>query len=267
MPEFSDPWQRFREQMPITRRLAYLDHAATAPISGPASEVVQAWSRQAAELGATVWPEWEQRANQVRRTAAGLIGAAEEEVALVPNTSAGISLVAEGFPWREGDNVVTLANEFPSNLYPWMNLAGRGVETHDFSRIELNLRPDASRYEGGSRNMVGHLALGASLDLLAGLGLSSERSPVAERVLALTDEAAARLESIGAVVKSCRLPLRRSGILAFELPGRNPVEVRRRCLQAGVVLSVRGGNLRISPHAYNDETDLDRLIAALSGGA
>jgi selenocysteine lyase/cysteine desulfurase len=371
--------------MPITRQLAYLDHAATAPISGPASEVVQAWSRQAAELGDTAWPKWEERANLVRRTAAGLIGAAEAEVALVPNTSAGINLVAEGFPWREGDNVVTLANEFPSNLYPWMNLCSRGVETrrvpvddgrvdldriadacdgrtrivsvswvgycsgwrmdldalvtlahqrgslvfldaiqglgvfpihvqrvgvdflaadghkwllgpegagvfyvrrehlallrplsvgwnsvvhaHDFSRIELNLRPEASRYEGGSRNMVGHLALGASLDLLAGLGVGPERSPVAERVLALTDEAAARLESIGAVIKSRRLPLRRSGILAFELPGRNPVEVRRRCLQSGVVLSVRGGNLRLSPHAYNDETDLDRLIDVLSGSA
>ena len=48
------------------------------------------------------------------------------------------------------------------------------VQAHDFSRIELNLRPDASRYEGGSRNMVGHFALGASLDLLAGLGLGPD---------------------------------------------------------------------------------------------
>jgi cysteine desulfurase / selenocysteine lyase len=383
MTEISIRWQEFRDLMPITRRLAYLDHAATAPISGPASDAIRVWSQQAAEWGDTAWPEWEQRANRVRRTAAELIGAAEEEVALVPNTSAGINLVAEGFPWREGDNVVTLANEFPSNLYPWMNLTSRGVETrrvpvedgqvdldriaaacdsrtriisvswvgystgwrmdlealvalahqrgslvfldaiqglgvfpihvqrvgvdflaadghkwllgpegagifyvrrehlellrplnlgwnsvvqaHDFSRIELNLRPDASRYEGGSRNMVGYLALGASLDLLAGLGLGPDQSPLAERVMTLTDAAAARLESIGAVIKSCRRPAHRSGILAFELPGRNVVEVRRSCLQAGVVLSVRGGNLRISPHAYNDDSDFDKLIEVLRG--
>lgn len=367
--------------MPITRQLAYLDHAATAPISGPASEAIAAWSQEAAEWGDTAWERWEQRANQVRRTVASLIGADEDEVALVPNTTAGISLVSEGFPWREGDNVVTLANEFPSNQYPWMNLASRGVQTrrvpvdagpvdldriaaacdsrtriisvswvgyslgwrldlealvglahergvlvfldaiqglgvfplhvqrlgvdflasdghkwllgpegagvcyvrrehlpllrplnvgwnsvvqaHDFSKIEFNLRPAAARYEGGSRNMVGYLALGASLDLLASLGLGPDQSALAERVLELTDQAAAQLEAIGAVVKSCRQPAHRSGILAFELPDQDAGEVRQRCLQAGVVLSVRAGNLRISPHAYNDASDLDRLVETL----
>ena len=45
------------------------------------------------------------------------------------NTTEGIDFVAEGFPWRDGDNLVTLADEFPSNQYPWMNLASRGVES------------------------------------------------------------------------------------------------------------------------------------------
>src|SRR5262249_14912610 len=40
----------------------------------------------------------------------------------------GIGLVAEGFPWAQGDNVVTAAEEYPSNIYPWLNLADRGVE-------------------------------------------------------------------------------------------------------------------------------------------
>ena len=48
-----------------------------------------------------------------------------EEIALVGNTTAGINLVAEGFPWQAGDNVVTRADEFPSNQYPWLHLADR----------------------------------------------------------------------------------------------------------------------------------------------
>jgi len=56
-----------------------------------------------------------------------LINADRDEIAFVANTTQGISLVAEGFPWNEGDNVVTAADEFASNVYPWMNLASRGV--------------------------------------------------------------------------------------------------------------------------------------------
>src|SRR5204863_7262774 len=50
------------------------------------------------------------------------------DIAFVKNTSEGIGIVAEGLPWRDGDNVVTAAEEYPSNLYPWLNLAPRGVE-------------------------------------------------------------------------------------------------------------------------------------------
>ena len=77
-----------------------------------------------------------------RDAAARLIGADRDEIALVPNTTAGISLVAEGLDWRPGDNVVTLADEFPSNVYPWLNLASRGVETRrvptDNGRLDLD---------------------------------------------------------------------------------------------------------------------------------
>src|SRR5260370_26745993 len=51
-------------------------------------------------------------------------------------------MVAEGFPWQKGDNVVTLADEYPANQYPWMNQAYRGVETRriptDQGRVDLD---------------------------------------------------------------------------------------------------------------------------------
>ena len=81
------------------------------------------------------------------RLAARLIAADADEIALVRNTTEGISLVAEGFPWQAGDNVVTLDNEFPSNQYPWMNLASRGVETRrvptDGGRVDLDRLAEA----------------------------------------------------------------------------------------------------------------------------
>ncbi len=71
---------------------------------------------------------WIHRIEQVRASAARLLGADLKEIAFIKNTSEGICFVAEGFPWKPGDNVVTAAEEYPANLYPWMNLNGRGVE-------------------------------------------------------------------------------------------------------------------------------------------
>ncbi|MEO0477570.1 MAG: aminotransferase, partial [Planctomycetota bacterium] len=95
---------------------------------------------------------------------------------------------------------------------------------------------------------------------------------VAAALLEVTDVLCERLESAGAVVASHRQiepsgndP--RSGVLAFEMPGRDPMAVRGALLDAGVVCSCRGGRVRLSPHAYTDGSDIDRLIGALAGAA
>jgi selenocysteine lyase/cysteine desulfurase len=123
------PFAAFRSQMPVAARYAYFDHAAVAPLPARTAAAIVRWAGEAAEQGDTVWPSWQARVEQARALAAGLINAEAAEVALVHSTSEGIGLVAEGYPWRAGDNVVTLDNEFPSNQYPWLNLASRGVET------------------------------------------------------------------------------------------------------------------------------------------
>ncbi|MBA3483542.1 MAG: aminotransferase class V-fold PLP-dependent enzyme [Pirellulales bacterium] len=119
----------FREQMPIAKKWAYFDHAAVAPITAPAAAAMNLQIEQAIVEGDTAWPEWARLLHETRQFAANLIHADPDEIALVPNTTTGINYVAEGLDWRTGDNVVTLADEYPSNLYPWMNLADRGVET------------------------------------------------------------------------------------------------------------------------------------------
>ena len=121
-------WGQFRRQMPVAARWAYFDHAAVAPLSGPASEAIRRWAEDATSNGTAFYSGWMKQIDQLRSGAAALIGAAPEEIALVPNTTAGINLVAEGFAWEPGDNVVLPDNEFPSNQYPWLHLAARGVE-------------------------------------------------------------------------------------------------------------------------------------------
>ena len=130
----------FRSAMPVAKKWAYFDHAAVAPISGPARQALDQWSCEAAEEGDTVWLDWFRRAELVRTLGAQLIGATADEIALVNNTTQGINFVAEGLDWRAGDNVVILDDEYPANVYPWMNQADRGVEVRrvetDFGRID-----------------------------------------------------------------------------------------------------------------------------------
>ncbi|HKO59581.1 MAG TPA: aminotransferase class V-fold PLP-dependent enzyme [Pyrinomonadaceae bacterium] len=65
---------------------------------------------------------WLETKERTRRLLAELLGARPEQVAFMRNTSDGLSTVANGLKWREGDNLVTFRNEFPSNIYPWLRL-------------------------------------------------------------------------------------------------------------------------------------------------
>jgi hypothetical protein len=79
----------------------------------------------------------------VRSLAARLVGAREpHEVAFLANTSDGLSVVAAGLDWREGDNVVGANCEFPSNVYPWMRLASHGVELRMAEERDGRVDPD-----------------------------------------------------------------------------------------------------------------------------
>ncbi len=111
----------------ISQRWAYFDHAAVSPTPARASLVMREWIEGMERDGVAHLSDWVQRLAAARARVARLLNAESDEIAFVASTTHGIGLVAEGFPWRDGDNVVTAAEEYPSNLYPWMNLEGRGV--------------------------------------------------------------------------------------------------------------------------------------------
>ena len=104
--------------MPVAQSWAYFDHAAVSPLPEPTRRALLDWVEEAARSGDTVWPAWSRKVEELRRRAADLIGASPEEIALIRNTTEGVNLVAEGFPWQPGDNVVTLADRIPHQSIP-----------------------------------------------------------------------------------------------------------------------------------------------------
>jgi selenocysteine lyase/cysteine desulfurase len=117
-----------RALFPVTRNVIYFNHAAVGPLSARAFEAMQKHAQDQRDFGATHWRDWYAEYDLLRGAIARLIGADADEVAILKNTSEGLSFVAEGFPWERGDNVVTTAFEFTSNYTPWKRLEERGVE-------------------------------------------------------------------------------------------------------------------------------------------
>ena len=125
-----DPSEKrsLRELFPVTRQLVYLNHAAVGPLSTRAYVAIEAQARDQRDYGALHWRAWYAEYDLLRAAAARLLNADANEIAILKNTSEGLSFVAEGYPWREGDNVITTDLEFPSNATPWKALQRRGVE-------------------------------------------------------------------------------------------------------------------------------------------
>jgi cysteine desulfurase/selenocysteine lyase len=122
--------QRVRSFFPVTREVAYMNHAGVAPISTRAEDGLHRYAREAVRHGALHYDAfYDTEVERVRGRAARLLGAAPEEIAFVKNTTEGLGLVANGLDWRAGDQVVSCDLEYPSNVYPWWALRDRGVET------------------------------------------------------------------------------------------------------------------------------------------
>jgi len=68
------------------------------------------------------------RIADARQAGAKLLNCSPDEVSLVGPTSLGLSFVAAGLNFRKGDNILIYHDDYPSNVYPWMALAAKGVK-------------------------------------------------------------------------------------------------------------------------------------------
>src|SRR5688572_24836462 len=98
----------------------YLNNAGTGPLPQRTVDVLNEW----AELRTQPWRATDHQLTfpalkHVRELCARLIGASSDEIALVSNTSFGLSLAARSLPLERGDIVIASDREFPSVVYSW----------------------------------------------------------------------------------------------------------------------------------------------------
>ncbi|MGH9281798.1 MAG: aminotransferase class V-fold PLP-dependent enzyme, partial [Acidimicrobiales bacterium] len=144
----------------------------------------------------------------------------------------------------------------------WASVAHRST----WENRELVWDDCARRLEGGSLNSSGIHAMGASVDLILATGVGR----IWAHVSALCDRLRDGLAAAGATVLSDPAPEGRSGIVTFTLPGHDPGRLVTDLRAEGIVCSPRAGGVRVSPHGYNEEAEIDALVEAVAarrGGA
>ncbi|MBV9998127.1 MAG: aminotransferase class V-fold PLP-dependent enzyme [Verrucomicrobia bacterium] len=112
---------------PITKKKIFLSHAAVTTLP---EAVVRAMNEYNA-LWSTTFPDYPETLALIadaKKTAAELIRAEPDEIALLGPTSLGLNLFALGIRWQPGDEVICYFEDYPANVYPWLGLQSQGVE-------------------------------------------------------------------------------------------------------------------------------------------
>jgi len=117
------------QAFPVAGEKIFLGHAAVTALPRCVAEAMSAYALQSARMP----QEFAEVLRDIRTTrelAAELIGARWQEIALLGPTSLGLSLFANGMHWNPGDEVVCYGDDYPANVYPWLELERRGVVVH-----------------------------------------------------------------------------------------------------------------------------------------
>lgn len=123
-------------EFPVTEKMIHLNHAAVGPWPRATAEAVKAFADENLQQASLDYPQWLKREERLRGRIRQLVHARSvSEIALVKNTSEGLSFVAAGLDWQRGDNIVGIRQEFPSNRFPWLALKTRGV---DFRQLDFD---------------------------------------------------------------------------------------------------------------------------------
>ena len=121
----------------------YFNHAAVGPWPRCTAQAVEDFARENMAHGSLKFWDWVKRDKALREQLAKLTGAdSAADIALLKNTTEGISTVAWGLDWKDGANIVIPAGEFPSNRLPWLAQRARGVETRE---VDIRAGSDAER--------------------------------------------------------------------------------------------------------------------------
>jgi selenocysteine lyase/cysteine desulfurase len=121
------PLSSYRKYFPISSTDIYLNHAAVSPLSTKVVEATERILQMRSSGEIEVFHEAVKKKKNLKKSLSQLIDGEPENIAIIGNTSEGLNWLAQGLEWKKGDRVLLVENEFPANIYPFLNLEQRGV--------------------------------------------------------------------------------------------------------------------------------------------
>ncbi|MBI4581826.1 MAG: aminotransferase class V-fold PLP-dependent enzyme [Planctomycetes bacterium] len=174
-------------------------------------------------------------------------------------------LSADGHKWLcgpEGCGIFYCNRSLIGHLKPVMAGWFCMVDAQNYGSYRFEFMDNARKFDTGSYNLAGVLSLGASIRLILEVGIDK----ISSHVLMLTDRLVGGLRDKGYRVVSSRRPGEASGIVAFISDVHDHHKIYRHLkAEHRIVIAVREGRLRSSPHMYNTIEEIDRLVDLLPG--
>ncbi len=170
-------------------------------------------------------------------------------------------LSADAHKWLlgpEGIGIFYCRRDLTKQVHPVL-IGWKSVQNEfDFDHPALLLKNDAQRFEEGSMNLMGIFGLGAAVELLLEVGIEH----IQERILGFGDLIIEEAEKRGLAVRTPKQRDQRGGNITIAGP-YDPEIVRDALRKQGIMVNVRGGGLRVSPHFYNTREELLNFFSAL----
>ncbi len=128
MPELAIDWRAVRAEFPALERWTFLNTATYGQLPRRAVDAMAGHLARRDEFACSDFLSWFDDADDLRASLARLIHCSANDIAFVPNAATALGTLLNGIDWRPGDRIITLANEFPNNIYHASVLGARGVE-------------------------------------------------------------------------------------------------------------------------------------------
>jgi selenocysteine lyase/cysteine desulfurase len=120
------------EHFPVKNNVNFLAHCSVSHLYNAGAERAKHCLDRQVQVGRGMIFEYsgeEHIANRFYRNFASLLKTSAENITMTTNTSEAISMIANGYPWQPGDQIISYVNEYPANHYPWVLQAkSKGVE-------------------------------------------------------------------------------------------------------------------------------------------